>query len=59
MSHHRSTPRTVLEAPVLQPVVIHAAPGLSRAERRHMSRVPMERKLSTFGQTNTPYVKER
>jgi hypothetical protein len=35
MAHHNSTPRTVLDAPILTPVVIHETTGYSRAERRH------------------------
>lgn len=56
MSHHDSTPASVLNAPVLRPRVIHAAPGLNRAERRHFGTTSMERWLATLRQTNTPFV---
>lgn len=53
MASNASTPATVLDAPDLHPVVIHEAPGLNRAERRHGA--DLKRRLATMGKHNHPF----
>ena len=35
MTHHNSTPQSVLDAPSLTPVTVHEHKGFTRSERRH------------------------
>ena len=49
MAHHRSTPASVMEAPTITPVVVHANKGMSREQRR--ARGNRQRASS-----NTPFV---
>lgn len=55
MASHKSTPESILNAPDVTRTVIHASPGLNRAERRHGA--TMARKLATIGRHNHPYTK--
>ena len=48
MAHHNSTPQSVLDAPVLTPVVFSGQRGFSRAERRHGINAPAKSRPGAF-----------
>ncbi len=56
MPSHKSTPRSVFNAPTLTPRMVFATEGLSRAERRGRVFVEPKRRLALRRIRNAPFV---